>query len=215
VVEGEKAAHALVHAGWQAAGTVTGASGCPGREALMVLAGHVVLLWPDNDQAGAMHMLKVARALGPPGEIAASTNYITWRTAPPGGDAADALAAGVDIAALVAAAGPLYSPDVPDEPPPARQRPAARPPRRDMPGESPIERFNAAVGVTDVLSREWGLPAVPGKTVRCPVHEDRHPSLSVLPDDRRVLCHAPGCLLNDGGRGADAWALAQVAGGTR
>lgn len=210
VTEGEKAAYALVQAGWQAAGTVTGAGGCPGREALMVLAGHVVLLWPDADQAGAMHMLKVARALGPPGEIAVSTGWITWAAAPPGADAADALAAGVDVAALVAAAGPVYG-DPPDDAP-ARPAPPSRAARAVTAGPSPIEAFNAAVTVTDVLSREWGLDARPGRTVRCPCHEDRSPSLSVLPDDRRVYCHAPGCALNNAGRGRDAWDLAQMAG---
>jgi DNA primase len=214
VVEGEKAAHALAHAGWQAVGTATGASGCPSREALAVLAGCRVVLWPDNDQAGGLHMLRLARVLGEPGEIAAAVAWVHWPDAPPGADAADALAAGADVAALVAAAGvpQVYSDEVPVDPP---GRTAVRKPRRDVTAESPIERFNAVVGVSTVLARQYGLDAAPGRTVRCPAHEDRHASLSVLPDDRRVFCHSPGCPLNDGGRGADAWALQELAGAAR
>ena len=113
VTEGEKAAAALVKAGWQAVGTVTGAGGCPNREPLLILAGHRALLWADNDQAGAMHMLKLRRTLGEPGEIAASIGWIVWRDAPEHGDAADAVAGGVDIGALVAEAG---DPPVPQPP---------------------------------------------------------------------------------------------------
>jgi DNA primase len=210
VVEGEKAAHALAHAGWQVVGTVTGAAGCPSREVLAVLAGCSVLLWPDNDEVGGLHMLRVARALGEPGDTAAAVAWVHWPDAPPGADAADALTAGVDVAALVAAAKP--PPQLDGDPPNDDPPPRRRPPWRDVPAESPIERFNAAVGVTTVLARQYGLDAVPGRTVRCPAHEDRHASLSVLPDDRRVYCHSPACPLNDGGRGADAWALASLAG---
>lgn len=215
VTEGEKATGALVKAGWQACGTVTGAAGCPNREPLMILAGHRVLLWPDNDQAGAMHLVKVARTLGDPGDIAASIGWIVWPAAGVGGDAHDALAAGEDIGALVAAAG---DPPLP-EPTPGEliefsvieQRRRDRTSRRRDLSESPIDRFNAAVPVSEVLRRDYGIEARPGKAVRCPFHEDRHPSLSVLPDDRRVYCHAPSCRLS--GRGADAWDLAHQAEG--
>jgi hypothetical protein len=212
VVEGEKAAHALAQAGWQAVGTGTGAAGCPSRESLMVLAGMEAVLWPDADEAGRGHMRRVATAIGVPGEIVGhAVRWIEWPDAPAGGDAADALAAGVDVAALVAAAGPVWGDPPPDdEPPPPAPRRSAAPSR--LSGRWPIERFNAAVGVSDVLAREYGLHVTPGRTVRCPAHDDRHASLSVLPDDKRVYCHAPGCVLNDGGRGADAWALAQLAG---
>lgn len=214
VCEGETAALALARAGWQAVGTVTGASGCPSRDALMPLLAMPVVLWPDADEAGRQHLLRVAAILGDQGRgITASTWWLTWPDAPPGGDAADALDAGVEVAALVDAAGPVIG-DPPDEPPLHPRRSPIRAPRRDEPGESPIERFNRAVTVTTVLARQYGLDAVPGRTVRCPVHEDRHASLSVMADDRRVFCHSPGCTLNDGGRGADAWALAALAGST-
>jgi hypothetical protein len=87
-------------------------------------------------------------------------------------------------------------------------------PSRD-PGDRPknITRFNDQIGVCEVLLRDWGVErAAPGKAIRCPAHDDSNPSLSILRDDRRVFCHAPGCDFNNGGQGRDAWDLAQMAG---
>jgi hypothetical protein len=212
VTEGEKDASALVKAGWQACGTVTGAGGCPNREPLMILAGHPVLLWPDNDEAGTIHMLKLARVLGEPGDIAASIGWLVWPDAKPGDGAADYLGAGGDVATLVAAA---VDPPIP-QPTSAeliefaaieqrrRDRTAARRPDSD----SPIDRFNASVTVSEVLRRDYGIEARPGRATRCPFHEDRHPSLSILPDDRRAYCHSPSCWAHSAGQGRDAWDLA-------
>lgn len=213
VTEGEADCSALVKAGWQAAGTVTGAAGCPSREPLMILAGHRVYLWPDADEAGTMHMLKVARALGEPGDIIGyPLGWIVWRDAPPRGGAADYLSAGGDVAALLASAGapPIPAPAELIEFSAIEQRRRVRTSRRREPSESPIDRFNASVTVSEVLRRDYGIEARPGRAVRCPFHDDRHPSLSVLPDDRRAYCHAPTCRLS--GRGADAWELAHLAG---
>jgi hypothetical protein len=98
-----------------------------------------------------------------------------------------------------------------------------QPPVLDMPtgrarsaGHDLIAEFNAKVTVTQVLEREYGvIGARPGRAIRCisPGHDDRHPSMSILPDDRRVFCHWPGCELHNGGRGRDAfdlWKLAQA-----
>jgi hypothetical protein len=60
VVEGEKAAQALLDAGFNALGTVTGAGATPGPEALEVLSGFEVVLWTDNDDPGRSHMERVA-----------------------------------------------------------------------------------------------------------------------------------------------------------
>jgi hypothetical protein len=77
-----------------------------------------------------------------------------------------------------------------------------------------IDRFNAHVGVCEVLRREFSAErAVPGRTIRCPGHDDRTPSLSIARDDSRVWCRSPGCALEAGGRGQDAyglWALART-----
>lgn len=81
-------------------------------------------------------------------------------------------------------------------------------------GHGAIYRFNAHVGVCEVLRREYSVErAVPGRTVRCPCHDDRAPSLSIARDDSRVWCHAPSCELSADGRGQDAyglWALAKT-----
>jgi hypothetical protein len=80
-------------------------------------------------------------------------------------------------------------------------------------GPSPIEVFNARVGVSAVLSREWGVPnAVPGRSIRCPAHDDRSPSLSIAPDDSRAWCHSPSCDLHGpNGAGHDAYGLVELA----
>lgn len=64
VCEGEKAAQALIDAGYLALGTVTGASGTPSADVLRSLIGREVLLWPDNDEPGRAHMRRIARTLG-------------------------------------------------------------------------------------------------------------------------------------------------------
>jgi hypothetical protein len=58
-----------------------------------------------------------------------------------------------------------------------------RPPRSDWdPGS-----------VCDALVTAGVLNARPGRTVRCPRHEDRSASLSILRDDRRAICKAASC----------------------
>lgn len=102
-----------------------------------------------------------------------------------------------------------------------RYRPPSTAPWPAMPrtalfrGTGPIARFNGAVGVSAVLGREFNVQnATPGRTIRCPVHADRRPSLSIARDDARVWCHAPGCELHGpNGAGHDAyglWALAKA-----
>src|SRR5262249_31937590 len=68
-----------------ALGTVTGASSCPSRKALRVLRDRDVVLWPDHDAPGAVHMRSVAAALH---GIAATVRWIEWGSAD-GDDAAD------------------------------------------------------------------------------------------------------------------------------
>ena len=107
LVEGEKAAEALLVAGIQAIGTVTGASGTPSAMSLAELTGRRVVLWPDNDDVGRVHMARIGAALA---GIAADVRWIDWPDAPEHGDAADFLAAGgtrEDVETLVGAARPL------------------------------------------------------------------------------------------------------------
>lgn len=53
----------------------------------------------------------------------------------------------------------------------------------------------------------------PGRTVRCPFHEERHASLSILADDLRVICKAPACPAHNDGRGIGSLALAKLVNG--
>jgi len=89
VCEGEKAALALQTAGVPALGTATGANGCPDISILTPLAGRTVILWPDNDAPGRIHMERVGKRLT---EAGATCRWFTWTDAPAGGDAADYLA---------------------------------------------------------------------------------------------------------------------------
>jgi hypothetical protein len=86
MVEGEKARDALEDAGVPALGTVTGAGGTPGPEALEVLRDRRVCLWPDNDDPGRNHMEGIAERLD---GVAAEVLVYTWHEAPEKGDAAD------------------------------------------------------------------------------------------------------------------------------
>jgi AAA domain len=86
VVEGEKAAQALLEAGFNGLGTVTGAGATPGPEALSVLRGFDVILWPDHDDPGRSHMERIAEQLD---GVANTVAVFTWHDAPENGDAAD------------------------------------------------------------------------------------------------------------------------------
>lgn len=93
---------------------------------------------------------------------------------------------------------------VPPAAPPSPER-SLRPPTGR---ESPIIVFNREVGASAVLAREWGCDrAAPGRTLRCPAHDDRSPSLHVMRDDQRAYCFAPSCPLHNGGRGRSAYDL--------
>jgi hypothetical protein len=87
VCEGEKACSALWNAGVHAVATVTGASGTPSREALSVLAGRRVILWPDSDGPGEKHMDRIGKALLKIG--AERVRWFTDASLPDKGDAAD------------------------------------------------------------------------------------------------------------------------------
>lgn len=105
VVEGEKATDALHSIGIAAVGTVTGASSVPGPAAVAALTGLRVTLWPDSDEVGRRHMDRMGEGLD---QVAASM----WVVEPPDGvpagwDAADAVAEGRDVAALLSAARAL------------------------------------------------------------------------------------------------------------
>jgi hypothetical protein len=111
LVEGEKAADALIALGCVAVATITGARdtgtcGCPNVSALEALRGRPVFLWADNDKPGRAHMDKIAVALT---EVGVRARMIRWRDAPDAGDASDFIATGgtmESISRLIAAALP-------------------------------------------------------------------------------------------------------------
>jgi len=107
ITEGESCADALaaleMDLGIVVVGTVTGSSTIPCDASLDFLAGRTVLLWPDNDAPGYQHMTKIATRLHDLG--AKKIGMIDWPDAPTdGGDAVDAIKAGVDIGELIAKA---------------------------------------------------------------------------------------------------------------
>jgi len=101
LVEGEKCAEALWSVGIAAVGTVTGAATAPSPTVLAELSGRRVTLWPDADEVGTKHMATIAERLNC---VAAVVTIIdTPEGVPAGWDAADAIAEGRDVAALLAA----------------------------------------------------------------------------------------------------------------
>jgi hypothetical protein len=80
--------------------------------------------------------------------------------------------------------------------------------RADRETPEHIRAFDYEHPCSEVLRDLWHLQnAESGRSVRCPAHDDLHPSLSVFADDKRVLCWSPDCLFNNGGRGRDAFDL--------
>jgi hypothetical protein len=101
---------------------------------------------------------------------------------PKGTDAADVLA-GLEPAVareLVLLFADSWAEPVPEPPPPP------------APVYSPA-KLEGSGSVSAALFERYGLHATPGRSVRCPAHEDRRASLSVLRDDLRAVCHAGSC----------------------
>jgi len=69
----------------------------------------------------------------------------------------------------------------------------------------------------ELLRSLWGAhDAVPGKVIACPAksfhsHGDIHKGCRVFPDDKRVMCHKPGCILNNDGRGRGTYEIRKLA----
>ena len=106
VAEGEKATDALSSLGILAVGTVTGANGTPCEQALHPLLGHETRLWPDAHGVGFEHMDRIAGRLMTMGHE--DLKHAVWGDAPEGGDAADAIAQGVDVGELLETATPWH-----------------------------------------------------------------------------------------------------------
>lgn len=90
VTEGEKARDALAVMYPYVLGTVTGAGGTPGEDALAILLPFDLVLWPDHDEAGVKHMARVAAGLV---RLGGGARRLVWGTEK-GDDAADFVARG-------------------------------------------------------------------------------------------------------------------------
>ncbi len=58
--------------------------------------------------------------------------------------------------------------------------------------------------VVAILQEHGVQRAAPGRTVRCPLHEDGSASMTISRDSERVWCHAPHCDAYNDGRGLGA-----------
>ena len=207
VTEGESDCDALTRLDVPALGTVTGATAglggvaAPTPAALASVAtGRRFVCWPDNDGVGRAHMAAVVANLYGAGATAVRALAYAPTVAPwPKGAGARDLVGGVEpVAGAFLVAWLLEEWSLPvSRPGPALTMDA---------GSSRSPRDTGSV--SDALIARGILNAKPGRTVRCPAHDDRHASLSVLRDDRRAICKSGGCLW--AGRGvvaADVLAL--------
>jgi hypothetical protein len=94
-----------------------------------------------------------------------------------------------------------------------------RPPVTVLPPDhrNPREYGEDTSSASELLRTLWGVPdVVPGRVFSCPAsayhsHNDVHKGCRVFPDDRRVICHKPGCILNNDGRGRGTYELRKLA----
>lgn len=122
VCEGEKAADAARRRGVPfAVGTVCGAAATRiwSPAVAELFRGRHVVLWPDNDDVGRIHMHRVAAVLA---GIAATIRWVDWRDGPAGGDAADWVDADRDPWDAIDASGALPDPEPQPVPPPRAPR---------------------------------------------------------------------------------------------
>jgi hypothetical protein len=64
--------------------------------------------------------------------------------------------------------------------------------------------------VVEILMGAGVASAAPGRAVKCPLHDDSHPSLSVSRDGQRVWCKSASCVAYNNGRGLGADQLANA-----
>ena len=191
ITEGEKAALALRAGGIPALATVTGAATVPTPKALIGVAYvNKFILWPDNDKAGKDHMKALARNLFIAGareihilNYDPATEDARW---PKGYDAADVV---IPETAKSILKWMLDDWGTKARRPSARESQGAKADPLDTVIVVRSQRDDGSVSLA--LRDVFGMDATPGKSARCPMHDDRAASLSVLRDDLRAICHAP------------------------
>jgi len=100
LVEGEKAADALIIEGLVATTAMNGAQAPVGKTDWSPLKGKQVLIWPDNDEAGQQYAGRAAQAIVQAGAITVAVLHLP-DDKPEKWDAADAVAEGMDVWAIV------------------------------------------------------------------------------------------------------------------
>jgi hypothetical protein len=191
VTEGEKAAAALAELaaeiGVAVAGTVTGAHAAPSPEALQPYAQkfRVIFLWPDRDESGERHMVRVAANLRAAG--AQDIRLITWPDAREKGDAADFVATGAsleDLRALLRQASPAPEEPVEEEAETAPLVTAGHPWPAPIAGEAfhglageivrAISPHSEADPVAILVQFLTAFGSAAGRAAYFPVEADRH-----------------------------------------
>ena len=105
LVEGEKCADALIRMGIPATTAMNGAKAPIDKTDWMPLAGKTVAVWPDHDEAGARYAAAVIQKLA---SIGATVRRVhVPQDKPAKWDAADAVAEGFDVEALLHASQPV------------------------------------------------------------------------------------------------------------
>lgn len=188
IVEGEKDADALATLGLTATCNVGGAGKWQAAYANWLRGAHVVIL-PDNDEPGLAHGQQVARSLT---GVVRSIKIVELPGLKPKGDVSDWLQQH-DVQALFAVVrqAPIWTPLGHVEQLSASPMAATKRSRRH-----PLARYREArirsvpiTRIAEVLG--LGKPEGNGTEVRvrCPFHDDEHPSLS-LNDEKNVwYCH--------------------------
>ncbi|WP_375695572.1 toprim domain-containing protein [Bartonella sp. AC66GZZY] len=103
LVEGEKAAEALMAHGITATTAMNGIKAPPEKTDWSPLKGKHLLIWPDHDEAGRAYAEAVSTYLGSQGVTSSLTVLDVPSDKPEKWDAADAVAEGLDIRAFIAA----------------------------------------------------------------------------------------------------------------
>ncbi len=192
--EGEAATEALWRWRLPALGTVTGASGTPGAEALGVLLPYDMVTWEDFDEAGAAHMQRLAAWLVGQG---CTPRRLRWGEQK-GDDAADFQTRGgtrQQLGQMLQEAAP-WSVEPPAPPRPLRPR-GVYPERSrgERLGAQDDRRERARNALIEVVSAAWGEPLhLLGRSAwwRCRLHDgDRDPSFKV--DTREPYFRCFGC----------------------
>jgi hypothetical protein len=89
-----------------------------------------------------------------------------------------------------------------------------RPPVAHIPADkrNPHDYPEDTSTASEILATLWGVRnARAGRSVKCPAHDDKIASLNILPDDKRAMCMAGGCVLNNDDHGRGTYELRKLA----